>query len=100
VAEDGRLTIRTSSQTPFLTRDALARLYGLPREKVRVFSERVGGGFWRQAGDAVRGHRGLAVLRTGRPVKLEFTRSEQFAASTSRIRCASRSGSVPGATGG
>jgi putative selenate reductase molybdopterin-binding subunit len=30
---DGRLNIRTSSQTPFLTRDALCALYDLPREK-------------------------------------------------------------------
>ena len=43
--DDGRLTVRTSSQVPFLTRDALCRVFDLPRDKVRVFSARVGGGF-------------------------------------------------------
>ncbi|HEY9213600.1 MAG TPA: molybdopterin cofactor-binding domain-containing protein, partial [Ancylobacter sp.] len=81
---EGRLHIRTSSQTPFLTRDALAKLFDLPREKVRVFTERVGGGFGGKQEMIAEDIVALAVLKTGRPVKLEFTRSEQFAASTSR----------------
>lgn len=84
MADDGRLTIRTSSQTPFLTRDALAKLYGLTRDSVRVFSARVGGGFGGKQEMLVEDIVALAVLKTGRPVKLEFTRSEQFSASTSR----------------
>ncbi|MDF2620925.1 MAG: aldehyde oxidase and xanthine dehydrogenase molybdopterin binding protein [Xanthobacteraceae bacterium] len=83
-AADGRLTLRTSSQTPFLTRDALCTLYDLPREQVRVFTERVGGGFGGKQEMLVEDIVALAVLRTGRPVKLEYTRPEQFAASTSR----------------
>ena len=43
--EGDRLVIRTSSQTPFLTRNELCRVLGLPRERVRVFTGRVGGGF-------------------------------------------------------
>jgi putative selenate reductase molybdopterin-binding subunit len=82
--EDGRLHIRTSSQTPFLTRDALCTLFDLPREKVRVFSERVGGGFGGKQEMITEDIVALAVLHTGRPVKLEFTRQEQFSASTSR----------------
>ncbi|HEY9214678.1 MAG TPA: molybdopterin cofactor-binding domain-containing protein, partial [Ancylobacter sp.] len=81
---EGRLHIRTSSQTPFLTRDALAKLFDLPREKVRVFTERVGGGFGGKQEMIAEDIVALAVLRTGRPVKLEYTRPEQFTASTSR----------------
>lgn len=81
---DGRLTLRSSTQTPFLTRDALADLMGLPRDKVRVFAARVGGGFGGKQEMLVEDIVGLAVLKTGRPVKLEYTRAEQFAASTSR----------------
>ena len=33
---DDRLVIRSSTQTPFLTRRAVARLFGFPLEKVRV----------------------------------------------------------------
>ncbi|MCJ8145186.1 molybdopterin-dependent oxidoreductase [Ancylobacter sp. A5.8] len=81
---DGRLVIRSSTQTPFLTRDALCRLYGLPRDRVRVFAERVGGGFGGKQEMITEDIVALAVMKTGRPVKLEFTRTEQFAASTSR----------------
>jgi CO/xanthine dehydrogenase Mo-binding subunit/aerobic-type carbon monoxide dehydrogenase small subunit (CoxS/CutS family) len=82
--EEGRLVIRTSSQVPFLVRDALADLYDLPREKVRVFSKRVGGGFGGKQEMLVEDIVALAVLRTGRPVKLEYSRPEQFIASTTR----------------
>lgn len=81
---EGRLTLRTSSQVPFLTRDALASLYDLPREKVRVFAERIGGGFGGKQEMLTEDLVALAVLKTGRPVKLELTRPEQFFASTSR----------------
>jgi putative selenate reductase molybdopterin-binding subunit len=82
--EGGRLHIRTSSQTPFLTRDALCALYDLKRDGVRVFSARVGGGFGGKQEMLTEDIVALAVLKTGRPVKLEFTRQEQFSASTSR----------------
>lgn len=81
---DGRLDLRTSSQTPFLTRDALCALYDLPRDAVRVFTERVGGGFGGKQEMLTEDIVALAVMKTGRPVKLEYTRDEQFAASTSR----------------
>ncbi|MCS0502659.1 molybdopterin-dependent oxidoreductase [Ancylobacter mangrovi] len=82
--DEGRLTLRTSSQTPFLTRDALATLFGLPRDEVHVITGRVGGGFGGKQEMLTEDIVALAVLKTGRPVKLEYTRSEQFAASTSR----------------
>jgi CO/xanthine dehydrogenase Mo-binding subunit/aerobic-type carbon monoxide dehydrogenase small subunit (CoxS/CutS family) len=81
---DGRLNIRSSTQTPFLTRDALCALYDLPRDKVRVFCERVGGGFGGKQEMLTEDIVALAVLKTGRPVKLEYTREEQFSSSTCR----------------
>jgi putative selenate reductase molybdopterin-binding subunit len=81
---DGKLHIRTSSQTPFLTRDALCALYDLPPDRIRVFAERVGGGFGGKQEMITEDIVALAVFKTRRPVKLEFTRSEQFSASTSR----------------
>ena len=81
---DGKLHIRTSSQTPFLTRDALCALYDLAPDRVRVFAERVGGGFGGKQEMIAEDIVALAVFKTGRPVKLEFTRQEQFSASTSR----------------
>ncbi|BCY07846.1 molybdopterin-dependent oxidoreductase [Actinoplanes sp. L3-i22] len=82
--EDGRLVIRSSTQTPFLTRRAVASLYDLPLDRVRVMAGRVGGGFGGKQEMLVEDLVALAVLRTGRPVKWEFTRSEQFYGATTR----------------
>jgi len=80
----GVLTIRSSTQTPFLTRRAVADIFDLPHDKVRVFCARVGGGFGGKQEMFVEDILALAALKTGRPVKLEFTREEQFIASSTR----------------
>lgn len=76
--DDGRLVIRSSTQVPFLTRDELAHVFDLPRENVRVFAARVGGGFGGKQEIFTEDLVALAVLRTGRPVTYEFSRTEQF----------------------
>nr|WP_221381336.1 molybdopterin cofactor-binding domain-containing protein [Actinoplanes polyasparticus] len=82
--DDGRLVIRTSTQTPFLTRRALAVLYDLPEDRVRVIAGRVGGGFGGKQEMLVEDLVALAVLRLGRPVRHEYTRAEQFTSATTR----------------
>ena len=82
--DQGCLTVRSSTQTPFLTRRALCDLFDLPPERVRVLCERVGGGFGGKQEMLVEDIVALAVLRTGRPVRLEFTREEQFIGAPSR----------------
>jgi CO/xanthine dehydrogenase Mo-binding subunit/aerobic-type carbon monoxide dehydrogenase small subunit (CoxS/CutS family) len=84
VDPSGILNIRSSTQTPFLTRRALAEIFDLAPDKVRVFCERVGGGFGGKQEMFVEDILALAALKTGRPVKLEFTREEQFIASSTR----------------
>ena len=84
VDADGRLNIRSSTQTPFLTRRALAGIFDLAPDKIRVFCERVGGGFGGKQEMFVEDILALAALKTGRPVKLELTREEQFIATSSR----------------
>jgi putative selenate reductase molybdopterin-binding subunit len=80
----GRLVLRTSTQVPFLTRDELGRVFGLDRDRVRVIATRVGGGFGGKQELLTEDVVALAVLRTGRPVQLEFTREEEFTAATTR----------------
>lgn len=81
---DGRLHVRSSTQVPFLTRKELARIFALDPAKVRVFCERVGGGFGAKQEMLVEDIVALAALKTGKPVQLEFTREEQFVAATTR----------------
>ncbi|MFI5532879.1 molybdopterin-dependent oxidoreductase [Kitasatospora sp. NPDC051853] len=79
-----RIVVRSSTQVPFLTRRALCDLYDLPPEKVRVVAGRVGGGFGGKQEMLTEDIAVLAALRLHRPVKLEFTRAEQFHGATTR----------------
>lgn len=78
------LVIRSSTQVPFLTRDTLARMLDMPRERIRVFCERVGGGFGGKQELIVEDVIALAALRLGRPVALEYSREEAFTGASTR----------------
>ncbi|WP_251455256.1 molybdopterin cofactor-binding domain-containing protein [Microbacterium sp. Marseille-Q6648] len=76
--DGGRLVIRSSTQVPFLARDELAHIFGLPPERVRVFAPRVGGGFGGKQEIFAEDIVALAVLATGRPVAYELSRTDEF----------------------
>ena len=80
----GILNIRSSTQVPFITRRDLALIFDLAPDEIRVFCERVGGGFGGKQEMFVEDILALAALKTGRPVKLELTREEQFIATSTR----------------
>ena len=76
---DGKLTVWASCQSPFAVRQALAASFDLPLNKVRVISPYVGGGFGAKAGTTLEGIViPLSMLNCGRPVKLNYTREEEF----------------------
>ena len=80
----GILNVRSSTQVPFLTRRVLAEILDIAPDKIRVFCERVGGGFGGKQEMFVEDILALAALKTGRPVKFELTREEQFIATSTR----------------
>jgi putative selenate reductase molybdopterin-binding subunit len=94
VAQDGRLTVRTSSQVPFLVRDELARVLGRDPDTVRVFTARVGGGFGGKQEMFTEVLAALAALEVGRPVAYEMTREEEYVRTSVRhpFRVAVRAG--------
>lgn len=80
IAEDGRLTLRMSTQMPSGVKNSLCNdLLGLPREQVRVTVGDVGGGFGMKTGiypeDAATA---WAAWTLKRPVKWVPDRSEEF----------------------
>ncbi len=81
---DGRVHVRTSSQAPFVTRQKLCHLFQLKTRDMHVFTERVGGGFGGKQEMLTEDLCVLAALKTGRPVKWEYTREEQFVGATTR----------------
>jgi putative selenate reductase molybdopterin-binding subunit len=84
LTEDGRLHLRTSTQTPFLTKAKLAYLLGLSPDRVHVYTARVGGGFGAKQEVLCEELCAFATLDLRRPVKWELTRSEQFIGATTR----------------
>lgn len=83
VPEGGGLTLWLSIQTPHRARDDLARILGLPPDRIRVVTPDVGGAF---GGKASLGPEDIALaagaLRMGRAVRWTATRSEEFLSAT------------------
>ncbi len=82
--EDDRLVIRTSTQVPFHVRRILAPVLGLKDKDIRVIKPRIGGGFGVKQEILVEDIIAHLTLKTGRPVRWEMTREEEFWASRSR----------------
>ncbi len=82
--DDGRWHVRTSVQGPFIVKGKLCYLFGIMPADLHVFTERVGGGFGGKQDMMSEDLPLLATMKTGRPVKWEFTREEQFVGATTR----------------
>ncbi|MCL6554638.1 MAG: molybdopterin-dependent oxidoreductase, partial [Firmicutes bacterium] len=81
---DGTLTIYSSVQRPFLVAADTAKVLALPQNRVRLIQTGVGGGFGGKNEMTLEPWIALLALRTGRPVKMVFTREEEFQATTVR----------------
>jgi putative selenate reductase molybdopterin-binding subunit len=81
---DERLVIRTSTQVPFHVRRMVAPLLGLPVKRIRVIKPRIGGGFGVKQEMLLEDIVGHLTIATGKPVRLELTRSEEFMSSRTR----------------
>lgn len=81
---DERLVIRTSTQVPFHVRRMVAPLLGLPVKRIRVIKPRIGGGFGAKQEMLIEDIVGHLTIKTGRPVRLELTRKEEFISSRTR----------------
>ena len=82
--EDDRLVIRSSTQVPFHARRILAPVLGLPVKRIRVIKPRIGGGFGGKQEVLAEDVAAHLTIATGRPVRFEFTREEEFVAARSR----------------
>jgi carbon-monoxide dehydrogenase large subunit len=79
---EGKLTLWLGTQVPHLVRHALAEMFALPENRIRVVAPDVGGGFGMKA--VVYPEEvalSLLAMRLGRPVKWVEQRRESFLAS-------------------
>lgn len=79
VAQNGKVTLWASSQSPFAQRDLIAKTLGISQSDMRVIAPYVGGGFGCKAGVTMEAMPvAIATKANGRPVKLRLTREEEF----------------------
>ena len=82
---DGRLTVYSLTQVPFLYKHDLSRVIGVPPEKIRIIQPPIGGGFGSKLD--IHPFEPICVFlasKTRRPVRLVFSREEEFLATPTR----------------
>jgi CO/xanthine dehydrogenase Mo-binding subunit/aerobic-type carbon monoxide dehydrogenase small subunit (CoxS/CutS family) len=79
-----RLEITVSTQAPYMDRDEVAQLIGIPNESVRIIPTACGGGFGGKLDLGVHPVIGIAAWILNRSVRCTWTRIESMAVSTKR----------------
>jgi isoquinoline 1-oxidoreductase len=82
--DDGRLTVWVGTQTPFSTRAQVAASLDLNEELVRVIVPPTGGGFGGKSGGGVASEAAILAREVGGPVKVTWSRHEEFTVGTLR----------------
>ncbi len=82
--EDDRLVIKSSTQVPFHVRRMVSPLIGVPIKQIRVVKPRLGGGFGNKQEMLLEDLCSHLTIATGRPVRMEYTRKQEFTSSRSR----------------
>ncbi len=78
--EGDKVTVYTSTQVPFDARNGVCETLELPASRVRVIVPHLGGGFGGKCGFHYEAHIAALSRAAGRPVKLVFSRWEEFVA--------------------
>jgi xanthine dehydrogenase D subunit len=75
---EGGIDLYIATQWLHVDRDQLAETLALPPEKVRLTMAGIGGAFGAREDLSMQAHACMLALRTGRPVKISYSRPESF----------------------
>jgi CO/xanthine dehydrogenase Mo-binding subunit len=80
------VTVWGSLQCPYYVHKALVRLFGLPKDRIRVVQAETGGGFGgkEEYPSMIASHAALLAWKSGKPVKMIYDRAEDMVATTKR----------------
>jgi CO/xanthine dehydrogenase Mo-binding subunit len=80
------VTVWGSMQCPYYIHHALAGLFNLPEDRIRVVQMETGGGFGgkEEFPSVIAGHAALLAWKSGRPVKMIYGRTEDMTSTTKR----------------
>lgn len=77
--DKGKLTVYTGTQKPFGVRDTLAEMFNIPKDKVRVIVPDTGSAYGGKHSAEAAEEAAKLSKAVGKPVKLVWTREEEFA---------------------
>lgn len=81
---NGRVEVHACTQAPVMDLEALEVILGINRSKIRIVPSAVGGGFGAKLDISVQPYLALAAMKTGKPVRLTYTRTESMQSTTKR----------------
>ena len=81
---DGRLTIWSPGQSAFLQRRKVAELFDMPEGMIKWITPHVGGSFGKSGALSVEPICVALTKKTGKPVKIEYSREEDFRGTETR----------------
>ena len=84
------LVISACTQAPVMDQEDTARILGLPLDRVRIIPAAAGGGFGTKLDVSLQPLLGLAVMKTGRPCRMVYSRQESMISTTKRHPAAMR----------
>ncbi|GAA1263347.1 xanthine dehydrogenase subunit D [Pseudonocardia aurantiaca] len=77
-AEDGGIDLYVATQWLHVDQTQVCRVLGMPPERVRLHLAGVGGAFGGREDLSMHVHACLLAMRTGKPVKMSYSREESF----------------------
>lgn len=76
--ENGRVTLWSATQTPYIIRQQIAELFHLPQNRVRVIVTTLGGGYGGKTQPKLEPLTAALAWKAGAPVKFVTSRAEEF----------------------
>ena len=84
VSPEGDVVVTTANQRPFESAYDVSKVLKVPMHTLRLICPAVGGGFGGKSEITVEPFAALLALKTGKPVKMVYSREDEFVASTVR----------------
>jgi len=81
---NGRVEVHACTQAPVMDLDSLTIILGVDRAMTRIVPTAVGGGFGSKLDISVQPFLALGAMKTGKPVRLCYSRTESMQSSTKR----------------
>ncbi len=81
---DGRVEIHACTQAPVMDLEAMEILLAMDRSRIRILPTAVGGGFGSKLDISLQPYLSLGAIKTGRPVRMAYSRTESMQSTTKR----------------